>query len=152
MFNYLEREAPAGEEAGIRIYYLDEANATAGWQPLATTLNTDFNLASAQVRGPGVYALLTSVEIPLAQGWNLIAYPVHATRPVSEALRSIDAAYTVIYGYDPGNPTAPYAVYCHRDCDVPVYKGHPPLEVLTFGRGYWLYVDRPVTLYLKGEQ
>lgn len=111
-----------------------------------------YNIASTQVQGPGVYALLTSVEISLTQGWNLIGYPVRATRPVSEALRSIDGIYTLVYGHNPADPSAPYALYCHRGCDANAYIGYRPLQVLEFGRGYWLYVDRPITLYLKGSE
>ena len=95
---------------------------------------------------------MTSVEIPLVQGWNLIAYPVRATRPVSAALRSIDDAYLLVYGHEPTDPNDPNTLHCQRDCDAMHYGDYRPLTALEFGRGYWIYVDRPITLYLKGGE
>ena len=75
-----------------------------------------------------------------------------STGSVREALRSIDDAYLMVYGYDPGRPDEPTTLYCHRGCEPTLNAGYPPLAVLEFGRGYWLYVDRPIILYLKGRE
>ena len=80
-------------------------------------LETDNNYASARLQGPGLYALMTSIEIPLQPGWNLIGYPVQtagvptATRPISDVLASISGDYSVVYGYDATDTRDPWKLY-----------------------------------------
>jgi hypothetical protein len=131
--------AGASEE-DLTLYYWDGAS----WTALETVLDTYFNLASAPSQGEGVYALMASVKISLyGPGWNLFAYPVHATQPVSDALLSIQDYYTTVYGYEPTDTTDPWKVY---DTGVPTYVND--LEVLEFGKGYWINVSQAITLHL----
>ncbi len=61
-------------------------------------------MASTPTQGPGVYALMSSIEITIdGPGWNLFAYPVAANRPVTDALISITGYYTTVYGYKPAD-------------------------------------------------
>jgi hypothetical protein len=141
-FGYLGSEVPPGEEQWLRIYFWNEKT----WEPLPTQLDTDYNMASALTRGPGLYALMSSIEISLTgPGWNLIAYPSHLTRTVTEALQSIAGSYTLVYGHNPQNATNPWDAHGK---DAPDCVGK--LHEMQFGRGYWINVTKPVTLRLKG--
>jgi hypothetical protein len=140
---YLTRDVPSGQEEGIRVYFWNGKPDTA-WQPLDTALDVNTNEASAQLQGPGLYTLMTSVEIPLSvQGWNLIAYPVRGTHPIADALRSIDGAYTIVYSYQPGDAADPWKVY---GVGVPSWVND--LQTLAFGQGYWIRATKPTMLYL----
>jgi hypothetical protein len=133
-----------GDENWLRVYYHDGE----GWQPLDTYLDTDFNYASAPTQGAGLYVLLSSMEIPLyGPGWNLFAYPVEGTRPVTEALRSIDGYYTTVYGWEAQDPD-PFNRW--RVYDVTMPPALNDLGELAFGQGYWITVTQGITLYLKG--
>jgi hypothetical protein len=139
-FNYLDDEVPPGEEGWVRIYSWDGAL----WNPLPTVRDTYYNLASAPITQPGLYALMSSIEIPLvAPGPNPIGYPVKESRPVREALRSIEGIYTRVRGYDPA--TRSWKVF---DPNLP--DGANTLKLLEFGRGYEIYVKHDVILRLKG--
>jgi hypothetical protein len=114
---------------------------------LPTRLDTDHNNASAPVQGEGLYALMSSVEIPLyGPGWNLFAYPVQATRPVTQALLSISGVYTTVYGYDAQDAADPWKVY-----DVTAPDWVNDLSALQFGQGYWIQVSKVITLMLNTE-
>jgi hypothetical protein len=141
-FRYLGKEVPPGEERFLSLYYWDGG----GWEKLPTRLNPEYNEASAPTQGLGLYALMSSLEIPLYQaGWNLFAYPVAGTRPVAEALRSIEGYYNTVYGYAVADTTDPWKVY---GWGVPDWVND--LQTLHFGQGYWINVTEPLTLYLKG--
>jgi len=143
-FSYLGRDVPPGEEQWLRVYFWDGAS----WKQLETTLDAYHNLVSAPVQGPGLYALISSIEIPLyGPGWNLFAYPV--ARPphaVTETLCSLDGYYSTVYGYDAQDTTDPWKVY---DVGVPDWVND--LEVLEFGQQYWISVTRAITLRLRGS-
>jgi hypothetical protein len=144
-FQYLGREVPPGEEDWLRLYYRAPTSAT--WQLLPTQLDTYYNNAAAPAQGPGLYALMSSFEIPLyGPGWNLFSYPVQATRPVSHALLAISGVYTTVYGYEAADTADPWKVY---DVAVPAWVND--LESLQFARGYWINVSDAITLYLKGS-
>ncbi len=135
---YLGSEVPAGEEPWLRLYYLDEVR----WRQLPTQLDTEYNTASAPAQGPGLYALMSSLEIPLPSvGWNLFSYPVSAVRPVTEALLSLGSAYTTVYGYRNNG----WLVY-----DKTLDPELNTLTALEFGHGYWISLTHPITLNLKG--
>ncbi|MBN1919699.1 MAG: hypothetical protein JW892_00520, partial [Anaerolineae bacterium] len=137
-FQYLGSEVPAGEESWLAIYTWDGSE----WDKLPTRLDLDYNTAAAPVAGPGLYVLMASLEIALPEaGWNLFAYPVQATRPVTEALLSIQEVYTTVYGYEGGS----WLIY---DRTLPALLN--TLHTLEFGRGYWISVTQPITLNLKG--
>lgn len=88
-FGYLGNEVPTGEELWLKIYHLEDrcvgdASDIDCWTPLETALDMAQNQASAKVDGPGIYAMFSTVEIVLEDGWNLIGYPVQGTRLVTE--------------------------------------------------------------------
>jgi hypothetical protein len=143
-FQYMGSQVPEGEEGWLRVYYWDEGTET--WEQLPTALDPYHNTASAQVQGPGLYALMSSIEVPLyTTGWNLASYPVYGTRTVTEALQSIDEYYTIVYGYDAQDAGDPWKVYAKG---VPEYV--EDLHELEFSRGYWISATQPVTWYLRG--
>ncbi|NJP07197.1 MAG: VCBS repeat-containing protein [Chloroflexaceae bacterium] len=142
-FEYFQREVPEGEENFLRIAFWNGST----WEMLPTTLNTYYNMASAQTRGPGLYALMSSIEIDLENtGWNLFGYPVQATRLITEALQSIEGAYVSVYGYDASDTADPWKIYRP---DVPDWVND--LQFLEFGKGYWIQTTRPITLFLRGN-
>jgi hypothetical protein len=145
-FSYLGRDVPAGEEMWLKLYY--QAPLSTTWQMLPTQLDTYHNTASAPVQGEGLYALMSSLEVPLyGPGWNLISYPVPGERPVSEAFLSISGCYTTVYGYEAADPVDHWKIY-----DVTVPDWVNDLQAMAHGRGYWINVSVPeaITLYLKG--
>ncbi|MCB0131365.1 MAG: hypothetical protein KDD78_10965, partial [Caldilineaceae bacterium] len=82
------------------------------WTALHTERDLTQNFASASLPGPGLYALMSAVEIPLTgPGWNNIAYTVDETRPVADALASVAGAYTLVYGYDSEDLNDPWKLY-----------------------------------------
>jgi hypothetical protein len=117
---------------------------------LSTTLNLAQNNASALTRGPGIYALMSSIELSIPEpGWNLVAYPAPSRQPMPDALGSIAGAYTTVYGYEITDTADPWKVY-----DVNVPEEWEPLvndlKELHPGRGYWINTTEPITALLKG--
>jgi hypothetical protein len=116
------------------------------WAILPTALDTYHNTASAPARGEGLYALMSSVEIPLyGPGWNQVAYPVAATRLVTEALASIDGHYTTVCHPDIQDITDPWKCF---GVGVPLWVND--LHEMAFGEVYWIYLsdELDLTLYL----
>ncbi|MFQ5613193.1 MAG: choice-of-anchor Q domain-containing protein [Anaerolineae bacterium] len=146
-FRYLGREVPPGQEQWLKVYYLNEGQPGAGWRLLTTTVSLTYNVASTLAQGEGLYALMSSIEIPLTEeGWNLISYPVQETRPVSQALLSIAGAYNTVYGHVESDTADPWKVYA---VDAPAWVSD--LAWLEFGRGYWLNITDTTTLRLRGD-
>ncbi len=129
------------DEASLSIYFWNGSV----WRALDTVHNPYFNLASAPSQGVGVYALVSSIQIPLtAPGWNLFAYPA-AARPVTEALLSISGYYTTVYGHVPTDTLTPWRMY---DVTAPPYAND--LSALEHNKAYWINVSQAITLYLQG--
>ncbi|MCB8944840.1 MAG: VCBS repeat-containing protein [Ardenticatenaceae bacterium] len=138
-YDYLQRDVPDGYEYALNIYFLAEGSSQ--WQRLITTVDDDENRAIADMPldGGGIYVLVTTIEMPgLEQGWNLLAYPVPATRTVGLALASIEEDYTTIV-----EPDGQGSWLVH---DQTVQRDHPEfaayvntLSHLTFGHSYWIY-------------
>jgi hypothetical protein len=142
-FMYAGSEVPAGEENFLRLYFWDGVE----WRILLTELDLDHNTASCPIPGPGLYALMSSYEIPLyGPGWNNVSYPLLESRPVTQSLLSISGFYTTVYGYDATDTTDPWKVY-----DVTVPDWVNDLSVLEFGRGYWINVSETITWCLRGD-
>jgi subtilisin-like proprotein convertase family protein len=132
--------AGANEE-DLTFYFWNGAD----WTTLNTVLDTYFNLASAPSQGEGVYALMASARVPLyAPGWNLFAYPLQTTQPVSDALRSIEGDYATVYGYRAEDSSDPWEVY---QVDGPGYLND--LSELEPARGYWISATRAVTIHFS---
>ncbi len=141
-FSYLGGEVPTGEEDWLKLYFRD-GNA---WRQLPTQLDTYHNMASAATQGPGVYALMSSIEVELdSPGWNWFAYPVSATRPITDALISVTGYYTTVYSYQPASAPDPWKVY---DVTAPAWVNDLP--VLEFAHAYWINVSQPLTVRLRG--
>ena len=148
-FQYLERELSALPESELRVYYLDDSDPQVEWQRLVTTIDDFRNLASAKMMGKGVYALVATVELPRFYiGWNNFSYPIYETRPVSEGLASVAGAYTSVYQYEAQDQR--WRLYdATVVADYPAYASLVnDLEVLEFGRAYWLYATQVITPYL----
>jgi len=140
---YQGDEVPPGEEGWLKMFYYDGS----AWQPLTTTLNVAFNYASAPTQRKGLYALMSSLEIPLyGPGWDAFGYPVQGTRPVTDALRSIKGYYATVYRYDAGK--AFYNRWDMYDVGVPGWVND--LHELEFGESYLISLTQAITLYLKG--
>ncbi len=110
-FSYLQRDVPRGYEQTLQIYHrfdLEEAD----WHAITTIVDTDANLATAELEGPGLYALIATVNVPIkGPGWSLFSYPIPQERSVDEALASIAGEFTTVYGYDPNSANAPWRIF-----------------------------------------
>ncbi|EFO80257.1 proprotein convertase P [Oscillochloris trichoides DG-6] len=132
---YLEHEMPAGTEGGLALYYW---SAGTGWRQLRTTHNdTDHNEIAAMAVGPGIYALMTQLDV--REGWNLISYPWPNSESISAATSRLNAQaglhYTTIHGHTPTDSANPWKVY---DYAVPEWVND--LNQLAYGNGYWFIV------------
>ncbi len=147
-FRYLGRDVPPGEESFLKVWFFNQS--TGGWTPLPTTLDTVQNAAAATAQGPGLYVLMSSIEIPLrSAGWNLIAYPVQGSRPVTDALSYLATRQTDwwVLGYEDTDSADPWRIYAPQPSALNQLSR---LSDLTFGRGYWIHVSQPITLYMRG--
>ena len=159
-FDYLQREVPPGYEYTLTIYYSPDDGAS--WQRLPTTLEQDENRATAimpanPVLGRGLYGLFATVEMPpLYPGWNLFSFTIPVTRPITQALGSLNDAYTSILHFD--KKGGRWTLY-----DPAVPLEHPQytalvndLYALAGGQAYWLHATQVITPYLgipgPGEQ
>ena len=72
--------------------------ANSAWKQLVSTLDPYQNSVSAPAEGVGIYALMTSIEVPrYGPGWNLVSYPLNQTLTITDALASIAGKYTTVY-------------------------------------------------------
>ena len=90
--------------------------------------------------GPAV----ESVEIPLCVGWNLVAYPSAAARPLPDGLNGIAGKYDLLYAYD--GTSAPHE-WAYYDPDIPYWANN--LFYLSWGRGYWIHATEDCTLMVE---
>ncbi len=149
-FQYLGNDVlvSGANEDDLGIYFWNDDDWTSDeWLPLDTVPDAYFNMASAPSEGPGVYALMTSIKIPLHRpGWNLVSYPAPETRTVTEALRSIAGSYTIVYGFVVTDTADPWRVY---GVDAPPHVNR--LHELRFGQGYWISATKAITWHIGGE-
>ena len=131
-FSYLGRDVPPGEERWLTIYFWNGS----AWQSLATARDTANNQAIAATQGPGLYALVSSVEIPLIAGDNVVAYPVHTSRTVAQATASIAGAGPQVSRYN---------------LQTGGWQPLGPTDLLTFGQGYRITVSQAIIWQLKGD-
>jgi subtilisin-like proprotein convertase family protein len=154
---YLPGDVPPGEEQWLTIYRYDESNCqTTCWTPLPTMVQPETNTVVAAVTEPGLYALMSSTQIPLTNvGWNIIGYPIQQSQAVTVALASLVDANTgidgyVVLGYDATDEADPWKLY---QPDLPA--GINELSQLSFGHGYAILVataltrTEPITLLLR---
>jgi hypothetical protein len=147
-FGYLQREVPDGEERWLKIYYYTGTN----WEALPTVLSQETNTASAPVRGPGIYALMSSIEVPLRNaGWNFVRYPIAGERLVSAALAGLQArlgaeARIIVYRDNGTDTTSRWSLYA---TGVPSYVNS--LASLAFDQDYYVWVPSRTVLPLHGS-
>jgi hypothetical protein len=150
-FEYLGSDvlAAGGNESNLTIYFWDETE----WTALHTVRDPYYNLMSARSQGPGIYALMSSVQIPLeAVGWNLIAYPVQETQPVEEALASIDGKYTQVLGHRIINGQGYLWAWDSYIPDLPpIFQRFNTLHELRFGKGYFVNATETTTIHLPHD-
>jgi hypothetical protein len=142
---YLNREVPDGKIDWLKVYFYNPM--TGMWEVLPTALDRNFNTLTAQTQGPGLYVLMSSIEIGLAgPGWNMKGYPILDTRPITKALASIEGYYTRVCHYQTED------IRDHWKCfgaNVPPWVND--LTQMEFGDGYWIYATETITWYLKGD-
>ncbi|MBN1658469.1 MAG: VCBS repeat-containing protein [Anaerolineae bacterium] len=151
-FNYLERNAPAGFEEALYVYYSPDDGAN--WQRLPTTRDTNHNQASAVMPdspdtgyGEGLYALACTIDMPQFQpGWNLFGYPLQGSRSITEALASLDGFYTTVYDWQ---GTGPACYDCWHVYDATWDPAYNTVDTLAFGETYWIRVTEGITLSLR---
>jgi hypothetical protein len=137
-FSYLGRDVPPGEERWVTAYYcpLSCPADGSGWRALVTARDMAVNQAIVAVPGPGLYALMSSVEIPLSAGDNVVAYPVHTGRTVADATASIASASPQVSRYNP---------------QTGGWRALGAGELLEFGKGYRITVSQAATWRIKGD-
>lgn len=141
--NYLGRSIDDDRENLLHVYFYDGTD----WVELETDVDEYHNRAVADAQGPGIYALMYSIDIPLANtGWNLIAYPLAQSSPMPSALDSITGTYTTVYGYDAFEAN-PFQRWEQFDTTAPTWVND--LAELTPGRGYWINATANAILKLQ---
>ena len=159
-FGYFGDDVPPGEEQFLTVYYRNTSPAACQprlapcWQRLETELDTEYNIASAPTQGRGLYALMSSMQIPLSgAGWNMFAYTVQHPQTVPVALASIKDAYSVVWGYDP-DAADPWKAYSPKVAGTNFEPLINDLKELVFGRGYWIHITSvsDIILHLKSTQ
>ncbi len=143
MINYMQRSVPSlARESDLKIYYRPEGDND--WQVLDTAINTTRNLASALMVNRGDYVLATTVTYPTlyAGEWNLFGYSIYNTRPVSEALASINGSYQTVLWYDPSDQL--WDIY-DTTIKWPLSELVNTLTQFEHGQGYWIFATETVT-------
>jgi len=82
----------------------------------------------------------SSTDISLYTGWNLVGYPSQTTRPIDEALASIDGKYDLVYAYDAWDAADPWKKY---NTAAPPFLND--LTEMGPGWGYWIRVSEDCT-------
>jgi hypothetical protein len=72
-------------------------------------------------------------QIYLAAGWNLVAYPGTAAKPVREALASVEGKYTTVLSFQDTGEQGEWKVY-----DVNTPPDANTLQTIEPGYGYWV--------------
>ena len=75
-------------------------------------------------------------DISLYTGWNLVGYPSQTTRPITEALASIEGKYDLVYAYDGWDAADPWKKY---NVAAPPFLND--LTEMGPGWGYWIRVS-----------
>ncbi len=156
-FQYLQREAPDGGEPTLAIYYSGDDGET--WIKLPTLLDQNDNFAAARMpeneqQGQGLYALMATLEMPALQpGWNLIAYPLSSSQPITNALASVIDDIELVFAQDSGIGGG-WRVYDRRILgeDQRLQNLVNDLDFMEFGKTYWVYTKRTATPFLPIEE
>jgi len=82
--------------------------------------------------------ILTATDVPLNTGTNLVGYPSTTTRPIAEALSSIEGKYVRVYTYNAAGVPSPWLLF---DFTAPALAN--TLTAMVPGSGYWIDVTQP---------
>ncbi|MCB8954432.1 MAG: VCBS repeat-containing protein [Ardenticatenales bacterium] len=144
-FVYLQRDVPEGYENTLAVYFKADGVGRP-WRRITETQQFVENLVVAPLQTDdagagidGVYAVMASVEMPALQpGWNLLAYPLTVSRPLTSALAAIAGQYD-------GNRV--WLAECQPKSPDCVGT---QVNALKLGHAYWIYItaSQSVTLYL----
>ncbi|HSH02511.1 MAG TPA: hypothetical protein VLL52_08335, partial [Anaerolineae bacterium] len=148
-FNYLQTNVPGGNvyENLLTIYHSPDNGLS--WQRLNTTLDTQENFAAAQMRGNGLYTLLSTIAYdPFTTGWNNFGYGIPETRPITTGLASLTNQYGSIHHYSANNNL--WSLH-----DPLVTTNYPLFDTLinnlvefNYTQAYWITVTQPITLFM----
>ena len=170
--SYVRGDVNTGEEGYLRVYYCDAGCSPddADWQPLPTRRSDISNQVSAPLQGPGFYALMSSIEVPLAQGWNQIGYPLAASSAISQAvalsaglsitdarapltLLPLTTTLSAVYHFEAGAGSLQEAWLVYGPVSG-TGNVHSPVSTLThfeFAQGYQIFATQPITLLLTAR-
>lgn len=137
------------------VYAYNAANPANPWQKYNPTGPTFANTLTSINPSKGLWVRVTNAAslpvtgadpattaIPLATGWNLIAYPVDSpATPIATALAGIAGKYNLVYAYNAANPTSPWQKY---NPTGPTFAN--TLTELKPGIGYWIRATTDTTL------
>ena len=84
--------------------------------------------------------IITSFDIPLDEGWNLISMPLDMADNIEDVLEGVLDNVTVVYQWD--NYSEEWLSY------TPLSGG--TLTTMEDGGGYWIYMDSSDTLTVEG--
>jgi hypothetical protein len=144
-FQYLSNDvALAGaDDTDLSLYFYDGAT----WKELPTAVDPTAYEAVAASQGPGLYALLASIEIPLPlRGWNSFSYPIRASHTVTDALASIAGKYALVYDFDNADTHDHWKVFAPS---LPPSSGYVnDLQMMKFLQAYWISATMTTTVYL----
>jgi hypothetical protein len=82
----------------------------------------------------------TSSSVPLAAGWNLVAYPGTTAKPLREALAPIEGKYSTVFAFRNADGQGEWRFY---DTSAPPEAN--TLQTVEPGKGYWINVQEPCT-------
>jgi len=131
------------------VYAYDASDAADPWKKYNTAAPSFLNDLTDITETIGLWIRVTepvtlsvsgsvpsSPTIALYEGWNLVGYPSQTTRPVTEALASIDGSYDLVYAYDAWDMADPWKKY---NTAAPPFLND--LTEMGPGWGYWLRVS-----------
>jgi len=81
-----------------------------------------------------------STDVSLYAGWNLVACPLRAAQPITQALSSIEGLYNLVYAYEASHTSGPWKMY-----DPAGPQALNGLLEMQPGHGYWLRVSEDCT-------
>ena len=90
---------------------------------------------------------MTPPAISLCAGWNLVGYPTLQEQPVTDALKSIEGQYTIIFAHDRMDRVQPWKKY---DPKAPPYVND--LETMKPEWGYWIYANEDVNWKIDNKE
>jgi len=104
---------------------------------------TDCEFSTADVEVIYIEGAVTTYNISLSAGWNLISIPVRPQdRSIGAVLESIEGKYSKVFTYDNG--------WEYKAKVDGTWYGS--LNEMDIGIGYWVYMDEKATLTVTGEE